>query len=150
MTRFLLLFVLLPAASLIAQPQPQPGPRPSPENDPIAKYLIPPELVMTHSQEIALTEAQSNAIKAELRKTQSKFLDLQWDMQEQSGRMIQLLQQAPVDEAKVLEQADKVMSLEHEIKRTQLTMLIRLKNQLTPAQINTLMSIRDRERPTGR
>ena len=150
MKRVLLLLVLLPVASLFAQPQPQPGPRPSPENDPIAKYLIPPELVMTHSQEIALTEAQSNAIKAELRKTQSKFLDLQWDMQEQSGRMIQLLQQSPVDEAKVLEQADKVMSLEREIKRTQLTMLIRLKNQHTPAQIATLMSIRDRERPMGR
>src|SRR5205807_1680965 len=71
--KWFLLF--LPVAALAQQPQP-------PE-DPISKYLIPPELVMTHAQEIALTDAQSASIKSEVRKTQTKFLDLQWDMQEE-------------------------------------------------------------------
>jgi len=125
---------LLPLAALAQQP--------SPDNDPMSKYLMPPEFVMMHAQEIALTDAQSAAIKTEVRKVQSKFLDLQWDMQEESGRMTQLLQQAPVDETKVLERADKIMSLEREIKRAQLTLLVRIKNALTPAQIAKLTSLR--------
>ena len=114
----------------------------SPDADPIGKYLVPPELVMTHAQEIALTDAQSAAIKSEVRKTQTKFLDLQWDMQEETGRMTQLLQQTPVDEAKVLERADKIMALEREIKRAHLALLVRLKNLLTAAQVAKLNALR--------
>jgi len=130
--KWFLLF--LPVAALAQQPQP-------PE-DPISKYLIPPELVMAHAQDIALTDAQSASIKSEVRKTQTKFLDLQWDMLEETSRMTQLLQQTPVDEVKVLERADKIMSLEREIKRAHLTLLVRLKNLLTPAQIAKLKSLR--------
>jgi len=133
MKRLLILFALLPFAVFAQQQQP---------DDPIAKFLVPPELVMMHAQEIALTDAQSAAIKSEVRKAQSKFLDLQWDMQEETGKMTQLLQQSPVDEAKVLEHADKIMSLEREIKRAQLTLLIRLKNALTPAQVAKLLAMR--------
>lgn len=109
-----------------------------PQDDPIAKYLIPPELIMQHAPEIALTDAQSATIRNEVRATQKKFIDLQWDMQEETTKMTQLLQQTPVDEAKVLERADKIMSLEREMKRAQLTLLVRLKNLLTPAQIAKL------------
>jgi Spy/CpxP family protein refolding chaperone len=115
-----------------------------PPDDPISKYLIPPELVMAHAQEIALTEAQSAAIKKEVRATQTKFLDLQWDMQEETGRMTQLLQQSPADEAKVLERADKIMALEREMKRAQLALLVRLKNLLTPPQVAKLNALRGR------
>ena len=128
------LLLLLPVAAL-AQQQPRP-------EDPISKYLIPPELVMAHAQDVGLTEAQSAAIKKEVRATQTKFLDLQWDMQEESGRMTQLLQQTPVDEAKVLDRADKIMALEREMKRAQLTLLVRLKNLLTPAQVAKLKMLR--------
>jgi Spy/CpxP family protein refolding chaperone len=130
------LVLLFPIAALAQQP--------APDGDPISKYLIPPELVMAHAQEIALSDAQSASIKSEVRKTQTKFLDLQWDMQEETGRMIQLLQQSPVDEAKVLERADKIMALEREMKRAQLALLVRLKNLLTPAQIAKLTALRGR------
>ncbi|HEV2718372.1 MAG TPA: hypothetical protein VG323_00015, partial [Thermoanaerobaculia bacterium] len=100
--------------------------------------LIPPELIMQHAPEIALTDAQSATIRNEVRATQKKFIDLQWDMQEETTKMTQLLQQTTVYEAKVLERADKIMSLEREMKRAQLTLLVRLKNLLTPAQIAKL------------
>ena len=137
MKRLLLLVAFFPLLAFAQQPPP-------PDADPIAKYLIPPELVMAHSQEIGLSDSQSASIKNEVRKAQSKFLDLQWDMQEESGKMTQLLQQTPVDETKVLEHADRIMSLEHDIKRTQLTLLIRLKNILTAAQVAKLMAFRGR------
>ena len=141
MKRILALVVLLlPVAAMSQQPQ-QP---PSPENDPIGRYLAPPDLVMSQSEALGLTEKQRSAIKGEIQKMQAKFIDAQWDLQENTGKMARLLQQEPVDEAKVLEQADRVMSLEREMKRAQLTLLIRIKNALTPEQIAKLEALRRR------
>jgi len=129
--RFALLLFALP---LFAQ---QPPP-----DDPLARYLVPPDLIMAHSQELNLLEKQRAAIKAEVQKAQSKFIDLQWDMKEESEKMVRLLQQTPADEARILEQADKVMSMEREIKKTQLSLLIRIRNTLTSEQVAKLDEIR--------
>ena len=61
-------------------------------------------------------------------------MDFQFEMQPEAEKMTLLLQEKPVDEAKVLGQADRLMSLEREVKKTQLTLLVRIKNLLTPAQ----------------
>ena len=127
--------LLVPLAAWGQQPQ-------SPDSDPIGRYLPPPELVMSQSVEIGLTEKQRTAIKAEIQKTQSKFIDAQWDLQEHTGKMSRLLQQMPVDEARVLEEADRIMSLEREIKRAQLTLLVRIKNTLTAEQNAKLETLR--------
>ena len=112
------------------------------DNDPIGRFLFPPELVMGNAQQLSLTEKQRAALKAEVQKTQAKFLDVQWDVQEETSRMTALLQQTPVDEAKVLQQADKIMTLEREIKRTHLGMLVRIRNLLTAEQAAKLEGIR--------
>jgi Spy/CpxP family protein refolding chaperone len=120
------------------------APAPPPGEDPIAQNLFPPELVMQHSGEVGLDEKQRAAMKEAVQKAQAKFVDVQWDMQAESGKMIRLLQARPVDEAAVLAQADKVLSLEREVKRTQLSLLIRIKNLLTDAQQDKLMELRKR------
>jgi Spy/CpxP family protein refolding chaperone len=112
------------------------------EDDPIAKYLFPPELIMSHSQDLALQDKQRETIKSEVQKAQSKFFDLQWQAREETDRMVKLLEQSPADEAKILEQADRVMSLEREIKRTHLTLLVHLRNLLTPEQQAKLRQFR--------
>jgi Spy/CpxP family protein refolding chaperone len=134
----LVLILLMAPLAVFAQQPPQP----QPDNDPIGRFLIPPELVMSQSEEIGLSERQRATIKAEVQKMQARFLDAQWDMQEQGSRMTRLLQQTPVDEAKVLEQADRIMALEREIKRAHLTLLVRIKNSLTAEQIAKLEAIR--------
>ena len=136
MRRILFLALLLmPVAAWPQQP-------PAHENDPIGRYLPPPELVMSQSEALGLTDKQRGAIKAEIQKMQMKFIDAQWDLQENTSRMARLLQQVPVDEAKVLEQADRIMSLEREIKRAHLTLLIRIKNTLSAEQIAKLDTIK--------
>ncbi|HEY3052813.1 MAG TPA: periplasmic heavy metal sensor [Thermoanaerobaculia bacterium] len=104
------------------------------EEDPFARYLFPPELIMAHSQDLGLQEKQRETIKSEVQKAQSKFFDLQWQAKEEGDKMVKLLQQSPADEGRILEQADRIMSLEREIKRTHLTMLIRLRNLLSAEQ----------------
>ena len=97
---------------------------------------------MAHSTELNLAERQRAAIKSEVQKAQSKFIDMQWDMKEETEKMVRLLQQTPADEARILEQADKVMALEREIKKTQLSLLIRIRNVLTADQMAKLEEIR--------
>jgi Spy/CpxP family protein refolding chaperone len=137
MKRALLVTCLL--APLVASAQ---QPQQSPGSDPIGRYLPPPELVMSQSEEIGLSEKQRAAIKGEIQRIQPKFIDAQWDLQEHTGRMSRLLQQMPIDEAKVLDEADKIMTLEREIKRAQLTLLIRIKNTLTAEQNAKLETLR--------
>ncbi|PYQ51975.1 MAG: hypothetical protein DMF78_12180 [Acidobacteria bacterium] len=115
-----------------------------PGEDPIAQQLFPPELVMKHGQEIGLDDAQRTAMKQAIQAAQTRFLDAQWDMQAASQKMVRLLQARPIDETTVLAQADKVMGLERDVKKAQLSLLIRIKNLLTEAQQAKLTELRGR------
>ena len=114
-------------------------------DDPIAQNLFPPELVMKYRQDINLSEGQSKAIKEAIQKAQAKFLDMQWDMQSETEKLVQLLKARPVDESAVLAQVDQVLNREREIKKAQISLLVRIKNQLTEAQQNKLMELRRRQ-----
>ena len=130
--------VLLSAARAIAESPP------APPQDPLAAYVFPPDLVMRYASEIGLDEKQRAAVKDAVVKMQSRFLELQWDVQAESEKMAKLLQASPVDEAALLAQADKVMGLEREVKRTHLSLLVRIKNLLTDAQRAKLTELRRR------
>jgi len=118
--------------------------QPPPNDDPIGRQLFPPEMVMGHQEELGLQEKQRAAIRSEVHKVQSRFVDLQWQLSEDTEKMASLLRSTPIDEARVLEQADKVMAQEREVKKMQLSMLVRIRNLLTPEQIAKLQEIRRR------
>ncbi|HEY2798276.1 MAG TPA: periplasmic heavy metal sensor [Thermoanaerobaculia bacterium] len=113
----------------------------TPPDDPFARYLYPPDRVMGHAMELGLDEAQKTSIKNEVQKAQGKFVDLQFELQGESEKMIRLLQQKPVDEAGVLAEVDRILALEKDIKKTQISLLVRIKNVLTPAQQAKLSEI---------
>lgn len=129
--------VLVLAVEAGAQP-------PGPGQDPLAQHLFAPDLVMRHAAEIGLDEKQRAAIKDAVIKMQSKFLDLQWEVQAESEKMARLLEASTVDETAVLAQADKVMALERDVKRTHLSLLVRVKNLLTEPQREKLRELRRR------
>jgi Spy/CpxP family protein refolding chaperone len=119
--------------------------RPSPPADPFARYLFPPELVMSNQQAISLSDRQRSAILEAMKAPQGTFIDLKLKMSAEAEKLQLLLQSASVDESKVLEQVDRVLSIEREVKRAQVTMMIRTKNQLTEAQQTLLGKIRNDE-----
>lgn len=118
---------------------------PAGKDDPLARSFFPPELVMGHQQQIGLEEDQRETIKKEIGKAQSKFLDFQWQIQKESEKLIQFSQARPVEEGKVLAQAEAVMRIETDMKKTHLALLIRIKNTLTAEQQAKLMEVRRRE-----
>jgi Spy/CpxP family protein refolding chaperone len=115
---------------------------PAPTDDPVAQAVFAPELVMKYRQEINLDETQYRAMKEAIQKAQSKFLDLQWDMQAEQQKLVQLLKAQPVDEAAALAQVDRLLNEEREVKKAQLSLLIRIKNLLTDAQQAKLSELR--------
>jgi len=112
-----------------------------PPDDPLRDVLFPPEAVMQHQQSLGLSEEQKNNLKAEVRQAQLKFTELQWSLQDEMERLAALLKQSKVDEKLAAAQLDKVLAAEREIKRAQLMLLIRIKNNLTPAQQSQLREL---------
>ena len=110
--------------------------------DPLTENLFPPELVMSHQKAIGLDDAQRNFIRSELLKAQTRFTEVQWQLQDAMEALVSLLKQTPVDESQVMTHLDKVLSSEREIKRTQIGLLVRIKNKLTPDQQARLQKLR--------
>ena len=121
----LIAFLLLTVATAHAQ---------QPASDPIGDAFFSPELVMQHQQTIGLTDQQKSFFKTELRKAQMRFTEVQWQLSDESEKLVALVKQEAVDEQAVLAQLDKVLNAEREIKRTQLSLVIQIRNNLTPEQ----------------
>jgi Spy/CpxP family protein refolding chaperone len=102
--------------------------------DAVAAKLFPPELLMAHQQELGIDERQRETIVKEVQALQARVVEIQWQMHAAVSELVKLLDAARVDEARALAQADKVMGLERDVKRTHLGMLIRIRNLLTDAQ----------------
>jgi len=99
---------------------------------------------MQHQSEIGLQDSQRAALTSAVQQAQGKFMDLQWKLSAEGEKMGRLLQGTQVDEAQVLEEVDRILALEREIKRGQISLMVRIKNTLTPAQQAKLTEIRNR------
>jgi Spy/CpxP family protein refolding chaperone len=108
--------------------------------------LFMPGLVMEHQRDIGLTAEQRDAITKEMTATHQKVLELRWGLEEKSDALRKLLAENKIDEKTALARAAEVMDIERQMKQAHLTLLIRLKNQLTPEQQQKLAELRPHER----
>ena len=110
--------------------------------DPLARYFYPPELVMANQQAIDLSDRQRDAIVDAIKEAQGRFIDLNFRMSAEVERLQRLLKNTSVDEARVIDQLDRVLNVEREVKHAQLGLMIRIKNQLGPEQQAALDRLR--------
>jgi Spy/CpxP family protein refolding chaperone len=113
-----------------------------PDQDPIGQSFFAPELVIQHQEAIGLSAEQKDYFKTEIRAAQLKFTELQWKLQDEMEKLVTLARQPRVDEPQALAQLEKVLAAEREIKRQQVTLLVRIKNKLTPEQQAKLSELR--------
>jgi len=97
---------------------------------------------MQHQQDIGLRPEQRATITKAIQDFQSKVVDLQWRMQEQSQRLASLLEKPAVDQAAALAQVDEVLGVEREVKRAHISLLINIKNSLSAEQQARLAAAR--------
>jgi Spy/CpxP family protein refolding chaperone len=115
-----------------------------PDQDPIGQSFFAPELVIQNQEAIGLSPEQRDYFKTEIRQAQLKFTELQWKLQDEMEKLIALVKQPHVDEQQVLAQLEKLLAAEREVKREQVTLLVRIKNKLTPEQQGKLAELRGR------
>ncbi|MGA2499070.1 MAG: periplasmic heavy metal sensor [Tepidisphaeraceae bacterium] len=114
----------------------------APGGDPIGDAFFPPELLMQAHALIGLTEAQKGEMMEELQNMRERMGRLQEQMKNERDLLIELVSKDQVDEKKALEQVDKVMGLENDMKRSQFSLMIFIKNKLTPEQQAKLKEIK--------
>ena len=110
--------------------------------DPITENLFAPDQLLANQKAIGLDDAQRNYVRAEVLKAQTRFTELQFQLQDAMESLVTLLKQNPVDETQVMAQLDKVLNAEREVKRTQIALMVRMKNKLTPEQQSRLRQLR--------
>ena len=115
-----------------------------PDQDPIGQSFFAPELVIQHQEAVGLSTEQKEYFKTEIRQAQLKFTELQWKLQDEMEKLVGLARQQRVDEQQVLAQLEKVLAAEREIKREQVTLLVRIKNKLSPEQQAKLSELRSK------
>jgi Spy/CpxP family protein refolding chaperone len=118
------------------------GAQQPPAADPLNNLMFTPELVMARQNAIGLSDAQKTYLRAEVLKAQTRFTELQWQLQDALEGLTGLLKQSKADETQVTAQLDKVLATEREIKRAQLSLLVRIKNNLTEEQQHRLQALR--------
>lgn len=116
-------------------------------DDPIARSLFEPELIMKHRRAINLSDAQRDAISKLIRDMQAQVVSLQWELQEQVTSLSEELNRPRVDLDRAQDRMGRVLQTERRIKETHLTVLVRIKNQLSAAQQEQLRKLRSEGAP---
>src|SRR5207244_13430878 len=108
-----LLGVVMVAAQQPQPVQPPPGqmqPRPPhPPMDPLGDAMFPPDLIMQHQRELALTDEQKTFMRSEINKTTTRFNELQWQLQDAMEALHDTMKANVVDEPQALAQLNRVL-----------------------------------------
>jgi len=136
--------VIGPAGDCAAtRPTPRPDRTPpAAAEDPLARFLYPPELIMAHQEAIGLSDKQRTAIQDAVKEAQAKLVDMQFRMSGEVEKLQRLIQATTPDEPKVLDEVNRVLTLERDVKVTQMTLMVRIKSQLTERQQSQLNQMR--------
>jgi Spy/CpxP family protein refolding chaperone len=136
LTMACLLGVLLSARPAAAQAAPKQ------EADPFAAVLFPPELIMQHARAIRLSDEQRGAITRQIEQLQSRVVKMQWELAAEVQALRETLARPRVDQDRAIDQLNRVLDTEQDIKKAHLEMLIRIKNVLRPEQQAELSRLR--------
>ena len=107
--------------------------------------LFSPELVMEHQIELGLDDSERQVLRQAVQQAQAKFTDLQWRLSAETERLDTILREPVLREQTVLDQVDRVLALERDLKRTKIALLVRIRNTLTPEQQAKLAELRRRK-----
>lgn len=109
------------------------------KDDPFKGRLFAPNVIIENRAELDLSREQFTAIRAAVVEVQGNIAGHEWDMQQAYLRLIEALDERPIDEDAVLEHAMTAMRAENEVKLKQMAMLLRLRSLLTDEQVATLV-----------
>ncbi len=109
--------------------------------NPIESKLFKLEDVMKHQKALNLSKTQKDNIIKAHQEAQMEFAKWQWDLQASTEEMSELVSSIKIDETKAMQTLERMIDLERNIKRTQLGLMIKIKNQLNKEQQEKLREL---------
>jgi TonB-dependent SusC/RagA subfamily outer membrane receptor len=109
--------------------------------------LYAPELVLKYREEAGLSNDQVEKIKTLYNSELTVYNNKKWDLDAAMVKLEQMISVPAVDTRATNAQLEKCLTLETDIKKMKLSMLIAIKNLLTPAQQAKLDAHKDEPMP---
>ncbi len=103
--------------------------------------LFPPDLIMQLQRRLELTTEQATTIRELTRSFQAGSLELQWELEDRSQRFAELVGAEVNDIEATMEQFDRVLETEAQIKKEHIRLLIDLRGVLTSTQRQMLTAL---------
>lgn len=113
----------------------------APLDQALEESLFPPTMILENQAKIGLSPVQRDSIRAAVRKFEMSTLENQWKLQDENDRFAEILKRPTPSEGTILDQLDRVLGAERELKRAQMAMLVRLRTILTPDQQTKLRTL---------
>ena len=107
--------------------------------------LFAPNIILEHQDALGLSKAQFTAIKTAVVEVQAGVAEHEWDLREAYMKVMADLDEVPVNEEKIMTNVQAALLAENQVKKMQVTMLIRLRNLLTDEQIQYLQGLRGKQ-----
>jgi hypothetical protein len=130
--------VVLGVAALAAASPPNPPVAPKHVQDPIERFRIEPIMAKIYAKEIALTDSQRGFVARQLEEAQKVWRELQDKVQGEQANLSALIDTPGATEAQMTTQLDRLLEIERQIKRANLVCAVRVRRQLTAAQVAKL------------
>ena len=115
---------------------------PSPQ-DPIRAQLVPAEHLLQFREEIGLSDEQVKLIRGLADRTTREIQTLNREVEQKVQALAKQLAATDVDESATLQQLNALLTLENDIRRAQLRLMIKLKNLLTDNQQRVAKQLRN-------
>jgi len=104
--------------------------------------LFAPNIILENQDALGLSKGQFTAIKAAIVEVQASVAEHEWDLRQAYMKVMADLDEVPVNEDKVMVNVQAALLAENQVKKLQVTMLIRLRNLLTDEQVQYLQDLR--------
>src|SRR6188768_1061442 len=102
--------------------------------DRVRSVLAPPASIAEHAEDLHLSGKQRDVVIKLGNQYQSKVRRLQADLMDATERLVEALEQQPIDKARALAELAQIHATESEIKRLHLELWIRCNDELRPLQ----------------
>ncbi len=111
--------------------------------DTFQSELFSAETVLKYRSDLELSDEQVTNVKKIYSDNIATFNSIKWDLDALQVNLNKLISKSSIDEKEALAKMEEIAELEKKLKRQRLKMLVKIKNQLTEKQQNTLKELRD-------
>jgi hypothetical protein len=105
--------------------------------------LFPPDLIMRNQKALNVTQEQRQYILEQTQEATVEFTSLRWDLQDGLQELREMVKRNEKEQV-LLEQLDRVLDLERQVKRAQLLLAVRIRSTLTEEQVEMLQEMKPR------